>query len=531
MTIYDNNKKSDLGQIFTPPDIASLMAKLLIQFNPHKIVDPAVGEGALLKAVKTYSNSEILGYDIDKEWVLKLKNEGFNVKVKDFFDSTSTYDGIIMNPPYIRQEKLNNRNFPYLNKDVISRKLDYPNIPKKANLYIYFTWKALLSMKDEKSVLVAIMPNTWLTSTYGKSLQKLILDYYSIDCIINFDENVFEGFDVDVSIIVIKNYHVENNILSIFDVKGELTKKKVDSILSNTLLDKGIKLHQVTQSNLKPFKWFDYRGYIEFNYNNLVEVQEKLEVTRGVTTNYNEFFIRNKDENLVKKNEDYFYPILNKAQEVKGFSIKLFDLDKRILHTNNFKRELPESLRVEIERLEESLITTSKPKTLYSKYEKNPSTWYMNSRLIKKSIVLNYIIRSDVRFILNDNISLIKDNFYEMVPYEKNDYDYYIAVLNSTFTKYFLEKNGRSYGTGLLKVQKYQLDNLPILDIKKIDKESMIEIKKLGQDLLLGKDKKRIIKKIDNELSKYYLINPELVNEFYIRYNEIIVSRRGTLND
>src|SRR5699024_3773537 len=116
-------QKKELGQIFTPSIVSSLMAKLLLASNPKTVLDPAVGAGALLKAVFAIDNTvPVTGFDIDSEWIENLHKSGFNVAVKDFFDYTDQVDGIILNPPYIRQEKLNGEYGFSLNKQKLSDK-------------------------------------------------------------------------------------------------------------------------------------------------------------------------------------------------------------------------------------------------------------------------------------------------------------------------------------------------------------------------------------------------------------------------
>jgi len=526
-----NNKDKNIGQVFTPSNIAELMAKLLVKFEPEKILDPSVGKGALIKAVDSiYQPKQLIGYDIEQEFISDLKKEKYNVRNIDFFDTDHKYDGIIMNPPYVRQEKLNNDDIDFLNKNVISKKLDYPNIPKQANLYIYFFWKALLSLEDKNSTIVSIMPNTWLTSAYGLSLQTFILSKFAVKYIINFADNVFEGFDVDVSIFVIKNDWRKNNNISVIDVSDRLTKKNIQQIIEKKISDNNLVFNQINQSHLEPFSWYNYREKIDFQYRNFIKTREFFSINRGITTNFNSFFIKKASNDVVKNNNEYFLPLLNKAKEADHFTVNDKCLDKVIFFTNKNKNELPNDLQSKIDIIEESIKRDKKPKTIYKKYSSSPNNWFNLSKDRKKSIVFNYIIRDKIKFILNEDKVIVKDNFYEMIPNNRSAYHHYIAILNSTFNKYFIEKNGRSYGTGLLKLQKYELEQVPLLDINKIDSEDLIKINKLGEELLLSKTPEKTIKKIDVILSNYYLKDTQLLNEFYEQYLKVIDSRKGKNN-
>ena len=61
-----NDKKKKLGQVYTPPKIAKLMAELLMKHNPTKVVEPCFGEGAFLKELDKYE-AKVIGIEVDRE--------------------------------------------------------------------------------------------------------------------------------------------------------------------------------------------------------------------------------------------------------------------------------------------------------------------------------------------------------------------------------------------------------------------------------------------------------------------------------
>ena len=68
---------------------------------------------------KNYTNQDLIDILIDK---------GFDTSYMNFFDFDRRVDGIIMNPPYIRQELLTSEN----NKDILRKKIKFKNINWKS---------------------------------------------------------------------------------------------------------------------------------------------------------------------------------------------------------------------------------------------------------------------------------------------------------------------------------------------------------------------------------------------------------------
>lgn len=100
----------DLGQVFTNKTVAEYMVSMFELGKDALILDPCFGAGAFLTAGMLQGFTNIEGYEIDEELYEKVKKQFSQFKLynKDFLKVSNTrkYDGIIMNPPYIRQEKI-----------------------------------------------------------------------------------------------------------------------------------------------------------------------------------------------------------------------------------------------------------------------------------------------------------------------------------------------------------------------------------------------------------------------------------------
>ncbi len=168
----------DLGQVFTSKVIAGFMAS---QFNLDKsarILEPCFGSGAFLEACQNQGYSSLEGCEIDDElfYVVKEKYPEYKLFCRDFlsFEPSEKYEGIIMNPPYVRQEKIDDLEGLGISKGHLRKNPIYNGLPSTANLYMYFLIKAIDLLK-ENGQLIVIFPSSWMQARSGSGFKKLLL--------------------------------------------------------------------------------------------------------------------------------------------------------------------------------------------------------------------------------------------------------------------------------------------------------------------------------------------------------------------
>ena len=109
-------KKKQLGQFFTNPMIAEFMAKEAYYPEAKKILDPAVGAGALLKYYheNIVADVSFLAYDVDNDMIEEARknlSKKVHFENKDYLKSFSDdkFDIIICNPPYNKFQEIPER--------------------------------------------------------------------------------------------------------------------------------------------------------------------------------------------------------------------------------------------------------------------------------------------------------------------------------------------------------------------------------------------------------------------------------------
>lgn len=175
------NRNESLGQVWTPSAIARKMAERLNRelHDGAKILDPACGPGTFIEALSIESEYKlnIDNYDVDERFILYLNDKFYGNKIrhKNYCDDylnvklSESYDAVILNPPYIRHEEINNK---VVYKRYIEKELG-TTISSRSNLLVYFLLKSIIDLKPG-GYLTAIVYDAIEHTVYGRSALEII---------------------------------------------------------------------------------------------------------------------------------------------------------------------------------------------------------------------------------------------------------------------------------------------------------------------------------------------------------------------
>ena len=209
-------KIPELGQVWTPRHIADEMVELASKYfssRPEIIVDPAVGPGTFVESLHKFGflnrTTSLQAFDVDDRMVKATRElsevNGLSCEVTHanyltYASLKNHADFVIMNPPYIRHEKLSE-----------SDKLAYANtiaahlgerIPKRSNLFAYFLLKGLSDLKYG-GVLCAIVYDGLTETKVGQSVLQLIQRNSEI-LVMKPVKMPFDGAIIDASIVLMR---------------------------------------------------------------------------------------------------------------------------------------------------------------------------------------------------------------------------------------------------------------------------------------------------------------------------------------
>ena len=476
----------DLGQVFTKGIVADYMVSLFTLNNDAVVLDPCFGEGAFLSALKKEKKYSAVGYEIDRDLYdnTKKKYPKYVLKNADFLQASSKkkYDGIIMNPPYVRHEKINELSELGVCKDVLNNNELFKELPSTANLYMYFIIKAVSLLKKNGEMIV-IFPGSWLQAKNGDGFSSALHKNCSVERQIHISGDVFEASAlVDVLILKLRR-----------DGKNRVAEPEYIRLNNGTL-----EAHE------------NKNEIIEINFNEPFSSISK--VRRGLTTGCNDMFINPS----FARREGHIRPIISSPKQIAGFSTKGATSDELlVVDANRIKDTGVTSF---IAHWKKRILADGKPETLVKKI-KDQKEWYRLNLFDCHGIIFSYFVRNDMKFIYNDTDNMIRDNFYVLYP----EIDKWVcfALLNNLYTFYQLECAGKKYGAGLLKIQRYDIENLHFPNIKTFSAVDIDELKKLGKKLAKTSDRK-IIEDITHLLSHYADVSYERISA---EYNDIVKNR------
>lgn len=499
--ISPSEKKKKLGQVFTPPLLAKFMLSLIkgeIK-SQHKVLDPCIGPNTFFELFDEMNcNPSLTGMEVDST-LLTNTIENFYSKPKrrllhqNFLQHplTEKYDFIIQNPPYVRQELLkggyNSKEFAL---ESIGSKMS-SLIPSQSNLYVYFLIKAILHLK-ENGVMVAVIYDSWLYSSFGKSLKKIFLQLGTIESIYHFKENAFKDAEVGATVIYfrrsVNNYQTNNliNYYSLNSVKelsksSELKKLKPVSISTNEFA-----VHNFNENSV-----FDFNSNF---FTKLKHISNQV-IQRGTSSVANGYFLHN-----VKRFKESV-PLIKDVSKIEQFAAT-----SETAYLLALNGSVSEETKQYLDNIKTSILAAGdKYKAVRERILKG-EIWYKINLKKPGNIIFNYYLRNNIDFILNEYELNISDNFYILNII--NNPLAHLALLNSSFSKAAVLAHSRSQGGGLRKVQLYEFNEVPIVNLNALSDKAVKKLEKLGEEMKsverYGDSKNSFIKKIDGILMSEY---------------------------
>lgn len=215
-----------LGQFYTPPAVAALLAALTVTGERPAILDPACGDGALLRgayellATGGLSHAERLallwGFELDpaaaEAAVRGLQRPGEpacpRIFTGDFFarepdaPDLPRFDCILANPPYLRSQQQDDLDPGYRPRLFSAAARAGVQADAKTDLFAFFIYHALRFMKVGAR-LGFITPASWLTSNYASTLQRLLTEDLRLSAIVSSSAESFFNREVDVHTVLV----------------------------------------------------------------------------------------------------------------------------------------------------------------------------------------------------------------------------------------------------------------------------------------------------------------------------------------
>lgn len=579
-------ERKRLGQFYTPPQIVDFIINLTLKGKDDIVLDPACGSGTFL--VRTYHKlrelngvprniegglgetfhkellSRIYGIDINQFpshlSVINLaiqnpkaKVDKINIIVNDFFniqagqatlfgfqsmdaegktlevDVPPSFDCVLANPPYIRQELLGEDEkkiikemieSEYKDKVFISKPSKVPRnaiiLDKQSDIYIYFYIHGIKLLK-EKGRLGFISSNKWLEVGYGEPFQQFLLDHCKILYVVEFDRAIFPDAEVNTSVMILEKESNEesrqNNSVKFIRFRQKIPIDSMLKVVQETkesIEDKQVRVNVIKQANLQVGKWNAYLRatpvFQKIVTNSKVKpLGELAEVFRGAVTGFNDYFILTREKAREWGIERRYLKLCaSSPRKIKGLTIDEDELDEYFFMVNELKPKLKGTNALKYieygEKLEVDVIRGSqRGKRRLPELETLSSRqlWYAIPQLKEAPILFQYLIDEKAKAFWNKVKAHAPNIIHYVIPKNEVHALPLLTFFNSSVCALMVELYGRSYGGGVLKIEVYELKDLPTLDVSELSEG---ERKMLGKQFEVLADAIDARVKIEEEL-------------------------------
>ncbi len=421
------------------------------------------------------------------------------------------FDSIVANPPYTRQDEIGDKHYiesvrenalTFFEPKTTRKKGKSYSIKKydmssEAGIYAYFFTHSTHFLK-ERGLMGFIVYNSWLDVKYGRYLQKFFLENFKIISIIDFDKRVFTDASVNTVVVLLEkttgkgNTSLrDNNTTKFVRVKKPLSAESLLNYIErarSSYDDDVLGIVTVPQIKLKKEdKWGHYLRAPPLFYMLLEKIKTKISdvasVTMGYVTLANDFFIIDGEQaEGLGIEPEFLKPLILNTREIRYFDVTVDDCAKYLFMVNRDTEKLGGSFAKQyIENAERKAIEITRGHEkgkIVTGYQNLPAlkdkkVWYELKPRIPDPILVPVLVWDRWFAVWNRDAIYTTQNFCWIQPKREEYLFPLLALLNSTVTEFFVEVLGKSgYGEGVLELMKHNLEDIPILDLRLLDRKN-----------------------------------------------------------
>lgn len=530
------------GQFVTPPQLARLLANLVVDSLDGVVGDPCCGTGTILKAVSDLKkDAKMLPGDILKNtWasdkfsfplhmatlsliepedmgvLLKVFSsdvsdlkEGMTVEFRDpnngdlVVDKLPKFDYVLSNLPYVQQEDLNALN-PEIKKinELISAGAGGEPLDPKGDLYSYIPFYLWTLMKDSGKLGI-IISNSWLGTKWGDVFRRQLYRFFDVKCVVAsgagrwFKEakvvgNILvlqkrnkplEKGDSEVKFITIKTpleeLDKENKWAEIASVA-----RKMDSVDDDDVLVIKYSSDELSRMESLGLKWsalFAKCDWIFSVADKLVKANTLFDINRGERRGWDPMFYPGTSNNI---EQEFLEPVLKSSRNITSL---IAEPDAQAFCCQDSKVQLEERGCVGalewIGKFEKEVNTKNVPLV---KCLKRPNiNWYTMLPNTMADMVTSMNPGDRLFFAQMRKKAFVDQRLIRFTAEEGVDVDLCMALLNSVMGLFYLEALGFGRGEGVLDLNATKLkESLRVLNPTLLSPSACERIKEAFAPLL-----------------------------------------------
>lgn len=506
------SSKKRNGVFYTPNEASRLLTEWSIRTAEDTVFEPSFGgcgflESALnrLQALGAEApHMQLLGCDVDPTaftYLTELLDDtpsDKHFKRADFLQvvpeefSIKQVDAVIGNPPYVSWHNM----LP--EQRLSASTVAFPNgsrLNNKGSLWTFFIAHSLRFLRSGGR-MAWILPGSFIYADYAAALREAIANSFTHSLAIMLAERIFvdAGTEESTVILLAEGFQTHSDKVNSLRFVSASTLAQVPTILSQWNTNKEIGQVWAGQANRLILALPVLQTYDRLLANSACQELGKLAKIRiGLVTGDNSFFVltKKKAERLGLASKS-LRPIIARQLHLRGLQVTAQDLEELeskdakclLLNTSISMSAMPAALQDYLKTYNESDIkdnrTFNKRKPWYQiALEAVPDAFFTCMSWYGPQLILNQTATTCTNTVYRVEFSYPT----ECTPEVRQQLS---ITLQSTFSQLSAELNGRSYGSGALKLEPSEVKRIALL-LPPPDSAAQVVFEKIDLCLRQGK--------------------------------------------
>lgn len=459
-------KVRDLGQVATPRVIAQAMALWVMALKPDRVLDPAMGLGNLLQACRELNSTASLeGVEIDPTIIAEAHRTaptGTRLVCADYLkQKTSSFDGIIANPPYIKASRqgFTSADWKYLD-NMLGVGLD-----RLTNVYALFLLKIWHDLSPHGRAAVLI-PAEFFNANYGGPIKAQLLQKIRPVATLVFDPSVtiFQNALTTTALLLLEKSVFHRAVLPALKIERIEDLASVVDAFAHRDHTCTTQTSAITDlSKLSPDeKWLNrILGHHAEHDSFTHKVGDFFRCSRGIATGANEYFcLRPSEIRTHDLDASDFTPCVTKAPDVAGFIFNEFKWEQ--LAASDYRCWLlsPAKISTAMKRY----LANGETSGVAAKFlPSHRSVWYLPENRAPAAAWVAVFSRDILKCVLNQTSTRHLTCFHGVYAKPEVDADAarLVLFLNSSLGRTAIRGSNRFYGAGLNKLEPKDVESIP----------------------------------------------------------------------
>ena len=455
-----------LGQVPTPPSVASLMARWVMSAKPEVVLDPAAGLGNLLHACAAVCDGlKMVAVERDADTFRQAKHtapQGTKLVLADYlFSDSGQFEGIIANPPYVKSQRLEYTEAEWRYFD---ERFGVP-LDRLTNLYAIFLLKIWDDLAPGGRAAV-LLPAEFMNANFGEEIkERLLREMHPAGVIVFAPElNLFADALTTSAIIFLERGAAKDRPVEAIKASSlEDAENFVGGLIGEASLAAEQKIHDLRSFDPRE-KWL----------NTLLEdapsedlcfltrrIGDYFQCRRGIATGANDFFCLS--ESLLREHrlsQEHVEPCVTKATDADGM---VFTPQKLARLANSDRRCYLLSPRVNGSELDSYLLSGQNLGIHERHLPSHRPVWYQPENRAVADAWVAVFSRETVKFILNTSGAKNLTCFHGLYARKGQTRltPLLVLFLNSSWGRIAFSQVNRFYGDGLNKLEPKDVEAMP----------------------------------------------------------------------